>query len=281
MARKQSPLFELINSGGGKSRRGFQLPAWMRRDEGGEAASTDAQTQPLDPQYAAGSPSSASTPAAAESAPQAAPASNLQRWLRQPALLRLPRGGLLLLALVLMVLVGAAFWAGRSLGRATAAQQLVEHNAAAEALGPLLEQPINPRLIPPSVEGVNSRGVGSDAPLGAAGAGGAGATIAGEPRRPGLNYFRLMYVPAKNREEIERAAAFLASEGVDTAIVDDNNGRSLKLVALPGFDSPRSDPQAQKLEDQLKLLGRKWKAQHRGSSDWKDLYPEKFRPGVN
>ena len=50
-------------------------------------------------------------------------------------------------------------------------------------------------------------------------------------------------------------------------------------MALRGFAQPLSDLEAKRLEYRLKALGRSWKAQHNGSSDWRDLYAEKYRPG--
>jgi hypothetical protein len=55
----------------------------------------------------------------------------------------------------------------------------------------------------------------------------------------------------------------------------------LKLVVLRGFTKPLSDPEAKRFEEQIKALGRKWKAEHRGTTDFRDLIAEKYRPGVN
>lgn len=279
MSRKQSPLFELINKTDTKARRGFALPAWMKPP----GAETEAPEPPEGAEAAAAQRESFSSTSPVEAQPEPAPlraksepVTQVQSWLRQPTLLRLPRGGLLLLVGTLVAVVMIAFWAGRSVGEATASQEMLEYTQAVNALGPIQEQTINPELIPPTVEGVGRPTVaGSDGVVNG------GRVPSGELRQPGLNYFVLVSVPSQNREELEKAVAFLAGEGVDTAVVDDNNGRSLKLVALPGFARPGSDPRAAEFEQKLKMLGRKWKAQHRGSSDWRDLYAEKYRPGVN
>ncbi len=97
-------------------------------------------------------------------------------------------------------------------------------------------------------------------------------------RVPGLNYYCLETMPARYRSEAERAATFLRRNGVDVAIVGGNNGR-IRLIALKGFEKPYSDPRAEEYQNLLRSLGRAWKLEHRGWSDWSDTYPEKYTGG--
>ncbi len=96
-------------------------------------------------------------------------------------------------------------------------------------------------------------------------------------RQPGMNYFCLETMPNRFRSEAERAAAFLQGNSVDALVVDVQNGQ-IQLIALRGFAKPHSDPQAKRFASLLRSLGRTWKAEHKGWSDWKDLYAIKYNP---
>jgi hypothetical protein len=98
----------------------------------------------------------------------------------------------------------------------------------------------------------------------------------GDLRIPGYNYFCLATMPPKYRSEAERAVAFLKRNRVDAAIFSVDN-HWLQVVALRGFDSA-SSPQAKEYESLLRSLGRAWKAEQRGWSDWSDLYAIKYKP---
>ncbi len=104
---------------------------------------------------------------------------------------------------------------------------------------------------------------------------GSAAAPTGDPRTPGLNYFCLETMPARYRDQAERAARFLRRNGVDVAIIPVQNSR-IQLIALRGFERPHSDPQAREYRNLLRSLGRAWKLEHRGWSDWSDTYPAKY-----
>lgn len=264
--KNPAPLLEVIRGAG---RGKLTLPGWAKRD--GDAPTSSA------PPTAAPSP-------AAES-PKTVSASRMQR----PLTLRVTPITLAAGLVAVAVLVVGAGWVGERLGYRAGLGVQKSQDAAADELSSLKSKPPTP-LIPATVEGV---GVASSNPAGPLPAGPAPATVAPvaapgddrtgnpDPRRPGLNYFRLTSIPAGSEREAERVVAFLSAAGVDAAIIPIQNGRSLKVVALPGYARPISDPQARAFEQKLKTLGRQWHAQHHGSSDWKDMFPEKYLPGRN
>ncbi|MFA7236543.1 MAG: hypothetical protein WC058_06745 [Phycisphaeraceae bacterium] len=97
-----------------------------------------------------------------------------------------------------------------------------------------------------------------------------------DPRVPGYNYFCLATMPPRYRAEADRAVAFLQRNRVDAAVFSVDN-HWLQVVALRGFDTA-SSPQAKDYQSLLRSLGRSWKAEHRGWSDWSDLYAVKYQP---
>lgn len=96
-----------------------------------------------------------------------------------------------------------------------------------------------------------------------------------EGRLAGYNYYCLATMPIRYRAEAERAVGFLATNGVDADVVAVQN-RWLQVIALRGFERTTS-PQAREHESLLRSLGRVWKAERRGWSDWSDLYAIKHR----
>jgi hypothetical protein len=174
-----------------------------------------------------------------------------------------------------VALIGAAFGTGWLAGQSQAEQRRLSYENLVQSLQESVE-PGEKGLIPSSVRGVEAQTAGASAT-----SSGAVLDSDDDPREPGLNYFRLVTMPGNARASGERAVRFLRRNGVDAALVPMKNNNSLKLIALRGFESPNSDPAARQFKRRLQSLGREWKAQHRGSSDWEDLYPEKYRPGEN
>lgn len=194
------------------------------------------------------------------------------RWIKDPVAWNLPRGAVGGAVALLLVVVGVSFVVGQWMGEQSTASDNQDYHAAT---APLLELQNDPSqdLIPSTVNGVE--------PHNARFAMGDGEGNGVDPRIDALNYFRLIVVPSSAGEEIYRIVDFLKDHEVDAAVVPINNGRSLKVVALPGFERPRSDPRALELRERLKVLGRKWRTEYDGSTDWNDLMAEKYRPGVN
>jgi len=248
-----SPLFDIVRRSR-RPKRSLELPDWMRRQGAQQAQQPTAETQP------------------ATEKPTRATAEGLRGWWQKQVAFRLPRGTLAMLIAGGLVVVILAYLIGHRIGRSQSLSYTQTYEQMAQTLEPVRQNKAQ-GLIPSSVEGVDEAdSIGVPNVPGASGA--------GDPREPGLNYFRLTSIPA-SADEVGRMIDFLAANGVDAAAIPINNGRSVKVLAMRGFTNPLSDPQAQAYAERLKRLGRKWKAEHRGSSNWKDLYPEKYRPGRN
>ena len=101
------------------------------------------------------------------------------------------------------------------------------------------------------------------------------ATPAADPRQIGHNYYCLATLTLNYREEAERAKAFLARNDVDARVIKVQN-QWLQLIVMKGFESPNSQD-AKRYGNLLRSLGRAWKSEHRGWSDWSDLYLIKHR----
>jgi hypothetical protein len=97
-----------------------------------------------------------------------------------------------------------------------------------------------------------------------------------DPREAGLNYYIVdRYDPAT----AARAVEFLRASGMDVVALPDENPTFHLIVALPGF--PRgslSSPEAKAVGDQIRRLGRVWKQQQRGPSDFSSCYLKKYEP---
>jgi hypothetical protein len=242
----------------------MELPEWMRRQQARQAAEAD--------------PVQTVTPAAGERSGGDGGGgigdwqAGIVRWWTFPLAFRLPRGTVVMLGAGALVVVILAYLIGHRIGRSDTIRFNQHYEQAVSSLEPVREKPVQ-RLIPSTVEGVSDAGsIGvPDLP---------GARGEADPREGGLNYFRLTSIPA-SAQEVGKIIDFLKGHGVDAAAIPINNGRSVKIVALRGFANPLSDPDARAYAEQLKKLGRRWKSQEHGSSDWKDLYPEKYRPGRN
>lgn len=100
---------------------------------------------------------------------------------------------------------------------------------------------------------------------------------AADPRQAGLNYYIIdRYDPAT----AARAVEFLRSSGLDVFAWPDENPTFHLIVTVQGF--PRgslSSPEARALGDQIKRLGRVWKQQNRGPSDFSSAYLKKHDSG--
>ncbi|MBI1368082.1 MAG: hypothetical protein GC162_05450 [Planctomycetes bacterium] len=250
-----SPPFEIVNRPGASKRRGMELPKWMRREE--------------EPTQAAGPVRETSGGSGGGGM-----VGEAKRWWTKPVAFRLPQGTLVMLGLGALVLIIVAYLIGDRMGRRSISAFARNYQEQLKPLESIREAPPT-RMIPSTITGAATDSDGTPLPN-LPGAGG----VEDDPRQPGMNYFRLISLPA-NADEAQKAVAFLKANGVDAGAIPFNNGRSVKLLALRGFENPLSDPVARDFADRLKMLGRKWKSQEHGSSDWKDLYPEKYRPGRN
>ncbi len=99
-------------------------------------------------------------------------------------------------------------------------------------------------------------------------------TVGGETRVEGLNYYVLVRdLPAEG----DRLVAWLDSRGIP-AMTEAVSGGLVKVIVLDGFERGQaSSARALSFKQHLRELGSRWKRDHKGSSDFSDLYLEKFR----
>lgn len=205
----------------------------------------------------------------------AEPAAGLFNWAGRT--IRVPAGYLFVVAAVIVAaaLLGYVIGFGRAerLAEADAARRAQQAAAIAD---PLTEAPITLELTAPSPERPAPAGrdretaaaaapAESDSPAEAA-------TDPADPRLPGLNYYVIVRaLPAEG----ERLVAWLGERGV-RAMAEPVSGGLVKVIVLEGFPRGQaSSARALAFREHLRELGRRWKRDQRGSSDFSDLYLEK------
>jgi len=99
------------------------------------------------------------------------------------------------------------------------------------------------------------------------------AAAGGDPRKAGLNYLVVMTGAAAPAGEL---AAFLRSKGLDAWQVSGNNAGLSKVIVLPA-STTGSDQAAEALKNEVKAVGRLWKAAKAGNPDLSDCYYEKSK----
>ncbi len=214
-------------------------------------------------------------PAPAAAADQPAPAdgeSPRGRWgwltgPRQPLLLRVPKGYIVLAGAVLVGVIVLAHWSGRSVGHREGFRTAVEQFEATQPGGLLWD-----------VEENTGSGTGQ-----AAARPGARVieipTAEQDPRQDGLNYWVLAHY---RQAEAERFLAFLWSRQVEAAAFRRHNSGLFQVVALKGFAPGELRDAAEKYRQQLLALGRVWRDQHRGSDLSRNgIYLEKYTGGTS
>ncbi len=278
-----TPLFEVLRgsdkSGGGK----LSLPNWAKPGHGTAASSPASQST-----ESTTGPASEGTPGRTEAASQSGP--GVSAWMRNPV--RVSRAAIVAgvsLAIALLALGGMLM---HHIGYVSGQGETQNYQASVKPVEKLRELPATP-LIPSTVLRVQDTpggntvgpvthgGTAATAGLTLPATGGAVAAGTEDPRQPGLNYFRLTVLPVAAVPEAEKIVAFLGKNGVDAAVIPVQNGKAVKVVALQGFAKPVSDPAAKQYGEHLKSLGRQWRATQKGSSDWKDMFPEKYLPSKN
>lgn len=95
-----------------------------------------------------------------------------------------------------------------------------------------------------------------------------------DPRRPGTNYPVVARLPIK---ESTAAAEFLVSKGVPTAVVPSSDPRLFLVVPLTGLERGAFGTTARDAtEKTLKDIGRAFKREQKGATDFFDLFWDKF-----
>lgn len=131
-------------------------------------------------------------------------------------------------------------------------------------------RPEEPRIesalsVPADPASTSESGDGEERPL---------VTDDGDPRVEGLNYYVLVRdLPAEG----DRLVAWLDSRGIP-AITEPVSGGLVKVIVVDGFERGQaSSARALSFKQHLRELGARWKREHKGSSDFSDLYLEKHR----
>ncbi|MBC7835269.1 MAG: hypothetical protein H7Y88_09245 [Phycisphaerales bacterium] len=117
----------------------------------------------------------------------------------------------------------------------------------------------------------------------------AGAQVAGDPRKPGFNYFTvqqvLHYSTARATAEfmttngVPAAAVPMGDKTVDTPQLRANNKPTWKVIVAEGFDSKGySSPRRPELETKAKTVGMKWARDPKGGFDFSSGFWDKYEP---
>lgn len=99
---------------------------------------------------------------------------------------------------------------------------------------------------------------------------------ADDPRGAGKNYLVAAQLAP---EEAEKAANFLASRGLEIAVVPvDNRSLNWHVVVVQGFGpGDWYGPGGKRLERDLQALGRQYKRDHKGPVDFSDAWWQKYK----
>jgi hypothetical protein len=99
------------------------------------------------------------------------------------------------------------------------------------------------------------------------------AGIERDPRVVGMNYW---VVARLGPDEARRAASFLMANGVSVAIVETNSERFREIIASTGFEGSGNSPEASRLKSRVLELGRLYRVQEKGPTDFSDMYARKY-----
>lgn len=164
------------------------------------------------------------------------------------------------------------------------AEEVARESQATPALTDPLTMPVNTDLVRVAPPRANQR-VTIDTAEPARSTGRSASLASGEaifvdhpsedPRIDGMNYFVVATLP---KAEAERAAAYLARNGVPAARLGAVPGRSLyPVVTLRGFEpGTLKQPEAQQYRALIQRLGRDYKRDEKGPVDFSDLWLQKY-----
>ncbi len=195
--------------------------------------------------------------------------------------LRVPAGYLFFVAAAVI----AVFLIGWALGHRQAAAEHKREMANLAQRGALpsedplltgggLTAPLVPATAPRSTSPGPTSGLpraGADQPASPAGRSPAEATL-----REGLNY---LIVARADAENAEKARVFLREQGLNAIIRRENNRWHLVIINQAFPRGTTDEPEAQTLKSEVQRLGRIWKAERRGYTDFNDCYFKLWRPG--
>ncbi|MEQ9461624.1 MAG: hypothetical protein RIG82_11805 [Phycisphaeraceae bacterium] len=184
----------------------------------------------------------------------------------EPLVLRVPKGLVAAVAVVLLLILGLAYWVGYERG----ANGETETTAAAVEAppGPLTTPAAPPRFIGADLEGPGISLLDlSRTPLG-----GYQADSPSDPRQDGMNYLILATYPAA---EAQRLSEFLVTHRVASVLKPVNNDRFQVIAVNVGFTRDAFEQGTQETYRQALLeVGRAWHAHNgrRGNDALQDMY---------
>lgn len=198
-------------------------------------------------------------------------------WLRPGRFVQLPVGYVLLAGAAVLVLVVLGYMLGYSRGKDAARLVLEEDLEGPSLVGQDQHRPRDPLAGRTTGTGSVATQQGQSTGLSGSQAG-SGARqwgpIDSDPRRAGLNYYRLAETRA---DGARRLAEFCREQGLETYVVSSNNPRLRRVIALPGFEPGQgTSPEARAVEALIHRIGREWKATEPGASDLRDAYLERY-----
>ncbi len=94
-----------------------------------------------------------------------------------------------------------------------------------------------------------------------------------DPRVVGMNYW---VIARQDPDEARRAAAFLMANGVSVAIVETRDDKVREIIASMGFEGSGTAPEAARLKARILELGRLYRVQEKGATDFTDMYARKY-----
>jgi len=94
-----------------------------------------------------------------------------------------------------------------------------------------------------------------------------------DPRVPGLNYW---VVARLGPDEARKAAAYLQASGVNVAVIETGSSKFREVIAADGFEGSGSGPEAARIKSRILELGRLYRVQEKGPTDFSDMYARKF-----
>lgn len=202
-------------------------------------------------------------------------------WLTPGRSVRVPVGYLLLGIAGVMALICVSYMVGSSRGSAYLEEQLEqrrrEQYAAADIGQQVVEPPIsanratNGRSTSPAP--ANRGNPAADPGLSSGVAG----PVKSDPRQVGINYYRLVgQLPETNATGV---ANFCRQHGLEAYAVREDNGRSFKVIVLPGLKAGEFDSElGVRLKAAIENVRRKWMSQSpRNRDDLAGYIPEKFK----
>jgi hypothetical protein len=201
-------------------------------------------------------------------------------WLSAGRAVRVPVGYVLLgIGLAILLLVGA-FMLGHRQGRAVARAEFEQTylngaapgGSALSSLDPLVES--NAADDPLGIAGATNDSP-SSVQTGKPPSSWGPVVPKSDPRKKGLSYFVLA---TTKPEGAARLANFCRARGLETYVLPSDNPNDRKhghswVVAFPGFPlTAKGSPSIQALEEQIRAIGRQWKASERGARDLSDFF---------